>query len=79
MADKDSQSGPLDERWALGDVAQIALVHGAAAVAVPILAFLEGGRTGALLVLAPLIVILGYESGIVPHLKWEIARRLRGD
>jgi hypothetical protein len=69
----------LDERWTIGDVALIALFFGAAAVGTPMLALLEGGRTGALLVLAPLVVVLGYESGIVPQLKWEIARRLRGD
>jgi len=57
----------------------IAGAFGMAVVGTPLLAFLEGGRTGALLVLAPLVVIFGYESGIVPHLKWEIARRHRGD
>ncbi|WP_440767513.1 hypothetical protein [Natronorubrum sp. DTA7] len=75
----DVETGPVDERWSTNNVVGAALLFGMAAVATPIAAFLEGGMTGAIFVVAPLTVIFGYESRIIPQLKWEIARRIRGE
>ncbi|SDL09208.1 hypothetical protein [Natronorubrum texcoconense] len=77
--DTETETGPVDERWSINDVALLAVLFGAAATALPIIAYLEGGITGWMLLLLPLTVVFGYESGIIPQLKWEAARRIRGD
>ncbi|APX98535.1 hypothetical protein [Natronorubrum daqingense] len=78
-AEEDTKTGPADERWSLGDVALTGLLFGMGAALTPVVAYIEGGVTGAILVLAPLTVVFAYESGIVPQLKWEISRRIRGE
>jgi len=74
--DTGDRHGPLDEEWRTADLV-LGFMFGAVYV-VMILTGLTAGewRLAGIAVTGPLAVALGYESGIIPHFKWEVFRRV---
>jgi len=73
-----TSTGPLDETWGFGDL----LTIGGAVLAVPIgaplvLVSVGDTATAGLVGAAASAIPLGYESDLIPHLKWEVRRRAR--
>jgi VIT1/CCC1 family predicted Fe2+/Mn2+ transporter len=73
---KENQASPLDERWDTGDLIMFSSFVTGALLGLVTIALVEGGNVGALLVLGPLLVIAGYESGLIQQFKWEVRRRV---
>lgn len=69
-------SGPLEESWALGDVLTISAFATGWVFGLAFLLIVDGGAFAKALVASNAALICGYESGLIPHYKHEVSRRL---
>jgi hypothetical protein len=74
----NGERAPLDERWTfdgifiLGGGVIMALVVAPIALALAVDPYVGGSAAG-----MTWFIATGYESGLIPQLKWEIRRRVR--